>query len=107
MALDPSHATWFPFPIANFHFGRGEYEEALATAQKIDVPGDFWRPVFLAAIYAELDRPSEADSAVQELAGLFPGFNTETLIEEWQKWRRSEDSIRHWVSALRKAGLPE
>ena len=107
MKLDPFHPTWLHFSIADHHFQRGEYQEALANAQKIDMPGYFWTPVFLAGAYAELGRPKEAQSAVEELLKLYPGFTIETLIEEHRKWNRPDDVISRWVVALRKAGLPE
>jgi TolB-like protein/tetratricopeptide (TPR) repeat protein len=106
-ALDPFHPTWFNFPIAHHHFDRDEHEEALAAARKIDMPGFFWSQIYLAAIYAELGRQSEARSAVEELLRLYPGFNVEGFIEEARKWNFRDDSIRRWVAALRKAGLPE
>ena len=79
MKLDPFHPTWFYFPIADHHFERGEYEEALAAARKIDIPGFFWTQIYLAAIYAELGRQSEARSALEELLRLYPGFTIETV----------------------------
>ena len=72
-----------------------------------DIPGYFWTQIYLAGIYAELGRDSEARSAIEDLLSLYPGFTTETLSEEWRKWNRPDDVIRHWVAALRKAGLPE
>jgi tetratricopeptide (TPR) repeat protein len=107
VALDPFHPTWFNWPIAYYHFGRGEYEEALAAARKIDIPGFFWPQIYLAGIYAELGRHKEARAAVEELRRLYPGFTTETLIEVMRKGNATDDSIRHWAAALRKAGLPE
>jgi tetratricopeptide (TPR) repeat protein len=104
--LDPFHPTWFNFAIALYHFDKGEYEEALAAARKINIPGYFWPQMFLAAIYGELGRQSEARSALEELLKLYPGFTTEKLIEELQKWNYGDDRIRRWVAALRKAGLP-
>ena len=105
--LDPFHPTWFYFPIAYHHFQRGEYEEALAAARQIDVPGLSWPPIFMAGIYAELGRQREAQAAVKELLSLYPDFTTETLIEEWGKWNRPEEATQLWVAALRKAGLPD
>ena len=93
--------------IAVYHFERGEYEEALAAVRKVKIPAFFWAHVYSAAVYAESGRQEEAQSAVEKLLKLYPGFTTETLIEEWQKWNRSEDILRLWVEALRKAGLPE
>ena len=104
--LDPFHPTWFNFPIGLYHFDKGEYEEALAAVRKINIPGYFWPQIYLAAIYAELGRQSEARSALEELLRLYPGFTTEKLIEELQKWNYGDDRIRRWVAALRKAGLP-
>ena len=99
--------TWFNFSIAQYHFDRGEYEAALAAARKINIPGHFWPQIYLAAIYGALGRQSEARSAVEELLRLYPGFTTETYVEEARKWNVPDDTIGRWVEALRKAGLPE
>jgi adenylate cyclase len=107
MKLDPLHPTALNMVIADYHFQRGKYEEALAEARKVDVPGFFLTQLYLAAIYAELGRQSEAQSAVEELLELSPGFSIASLIEDRRKWNAPDDSIRHWASALRKAGLPE
>jgi TolB-like protein/cytochrome c-type biogenesis protein CcmH/NrfG len=105
--IDPFHPTWYHFPIAHYHFERAEYEDALATARKIAIPGFFWVPLYLAAIYAELDRESEARAALEELLRLYPNFTNEKWAEEARKWNFCDDSLRRWAAALRKAGLPE
>jgi adenylate cyclase len=107
VVLDPFHPAWFHLPIALYHFDRREYEEALAAAKKIAIPGFYWAQVYLAAIYAESDRQREARSAFEELIRLFPGFTTATLSEELRKHNVSEERIGRWASALRKAGLPD
>jgi TolB-like protein len=107
MELDPFHPTWFHFPVAAYHFDRGEYEEALAAARKIDIPGYFYPHVYLAAIYAEMGRQSDAQSALEKLLGVYPDFTIEKLVQDRRKYNASEDSIRRWAAALRKAGLPE
>jgi hypothetical protein len=107
MALDPFHPTWLNAPIARHHFDRKEFDAALAAARKINMPGFFWPQVYLAGIYAELGRHSEARSALEELLRLYPGFTTKTLIEEWRKHNLTDDAVHRWVAALRKAGLPE
>jgi adenylate cyclase len=107
VALDPFHPTWFRLSLARHHFERGEYEEALAAARKIDMPGYFRAQVVLTAIYAELDRQKEACSALEELLELYPGFTTGKLVEEWRKWNAPDGKTRQYVAALRKAGLPE
>jgi tetratricopeptide (TPR) repeat protein len=105
--LDPFHPTWFNFSISHYHFERREYEAALIAARKMDIPGYFWPQVHLAAIYAELGRQQEAHSALEQLLNVYPGFTVEKLTEERRKWNATDDSIRRWVAALRKAGLPE
>jgi tetratricopeptide (TPR) repeat protein len=104
--LDPFHPTWLNFTFAHHHFERGEYEAALAAAQRISRPGYFWSYIYLAGIYAELGRSTEAKSAVEELLRVNPGFALDNLIEEMQKWNYRDESIGRWVTALRKAGLP-
>ena len=107
MKLDPFHPTWFNFPIAYYHFDRGEYEEALAAARRINIPGAAAPQMYLAAIYAELGRQSEARSAMEELLRIWRGATADKYVEELRKWNYPEDSIRRWVAALRKAGLPD
>ena len=107
MELDPFHPTWLYLAVAHHHVGRGEYEEALTAARRLDMPDYFWPQVYLAVIYAELGRQSEAQSALEELRRLYPGFTVEKYVEEARKWNFQDENIRHWVAALRKAGLPE
>jgi adenylate cyclase len=107
MALDPFHSTWSYLPIASYHFHRGEYEEALAAVRKVNLPGVPWSLAYLAAIYAELGRRDEAQSAVEELLRLDPGATTEKAIETARGVNAPDDRIRRWVAALRKAGLPD
>jgi tetratricopeptide (TPR) repeat protein len=107
MKLDPFHPTMFNTSIADFHFERGEYKEALVAARKVDLPGSFYIPALLAAIYEELGRPSEARSALEELLKVWPGLTAEQWAEQLRKWNRNEDTIHRFAAALRKAGLPE
>jgi adenylate cyclase len=105
--LDPFHPSWLNFAIADRHFQRGDYEEALASARKIDMSNYFWTPLYMAGICAELGRENESRIALEELLRLYPEFTTETLTWEWHKWNRPDDAIRRWATALRKAGLSE
>jgi adenylate cyclase len=107
MSLDPFHPTVLHTLVAHHHFDRGEYEEALSAALKVDTPGFYYAYLLLAAIYAEVGRQSEARSALEELLRLWPSFTSEAFIEHWHKWNMVEDTIPKWVAALRKAGLPE
>jgi cytochrome c-type biogenesis protein CcmH/NrfG len=107
MKLDPFHPTWFHVSIATHQFEMGEYEKALSSARKINIPGCFRAQVLLAAVYAEAGQLDDARAALEELLKLYPGFTTDKLTEEWRKWNATDDRIRRLVAALRKAGLPE
>jgi tetratricopeptide (TPR) repeat protein len=107
MKLDPFLPTFYNMPIAAYHFERGEYGEALVAARKINIPGFFPTQVFLAAIYAELGRPSEARAAVEELLRLRPGYNIGEHLKDARKLNVPDDRIGPFSAALRKAGLPE
>jgi adenylate cyclase len=107
MKLDPLHPTWFYLPIAGHHFENGEYEEALAAARKVNIPGFPPTHFLLAAIYAELGRQEEARSAVREVLRLRPGSSIEKQVEQMSGMNMPDDTIRRFVAALRKAGLPE
>jgi TolB-like protein/tetratricopeptide (TPR) repeat protein len=107
MMLDPFHPTWMYFPIAAHHFYRGEYEEALVAARKIDIPDNFFTQIYLAVSYAELGRKSEAQSAVAELRRLNPDLTIERHVERMREMNVPDDRIQHMAAALRKAGLPE
>jgi adenylate cyclase len=107
MKLDPFLPPTITMAIASHHFEQGEYEEALAAARKASIPGLSMSQTQLAAIYAELGRQTEARCAVEELLKLNPGFTIGKYIERSRKWNASDDRVRHWVAALRKAGLPE
>jgi adenylate cyclase len=107
MKLDPLYPALFNSPIAQHHFDRGEYEEALAAVRKVNLPDFFPTQLWLAAIYAQLGRDQEARAAVEELLRLRPDYTIERYIEETRKRNVPDDRIRRWVAALRKAGLPD
>ncbi len=105
--LDPFHPTWFNFPIAQYHLDNGEYEEALAAARKINIPGYFWPQIVLAAIYGKLGRENEGGAAVEELIRVYPGFTVAQFFVEARKWNLTADTTANYADGLRKSGLPE
>jgi Flp pilus assembly protein TadD len=107
MKLDPFHPRHLNTVIADYHFERGEYEEALLAARKVGSSGNYFLSGLLAAIYAELGRQSEARAALEELLKLWPGLTIDEWTGQHRKWNRTDDHIRRMAAALRKAGLPE
>ena len=64
IALNPGGAGWYHFAPQHYHYARGEYEQALAAALKINMPGFFLNHAVLAADYAQLGRMEEAQAEV-------------------------------------------
>jgi adenylate cyclase len=86
------------------HYRKGEYTEALALAQKIDLPQFYRTHLLLAAIYGQLGRRGPAQAALSKLIELYPEFAT----KGWFELRRvnyPENLIAQLIEGLRKAGL--
>ena len=86
---------------------RKDSTSALAEARKINLPSSWLTHIWLAVIYAELDREIEARSHLGELLRLRPDFTIEVWTSEARKWNVPDHRIRRAAAALRKAGLPE
>jgi TolB-like protein len=114
MRLNPLVPDNCLFTIGMAEYVAGRYEEALAAFGKTKGWGLF-RPAWIAACYAQLDRDAQAQAAaaeVRELAPSDPSVPNEDDIERWRAyWNRinrfenSEDQER-FLEGLRKAGLP-
>jgi adenylate cyclase len=104
MALNPHHPSWYYSTIFNYHYHKGEYEEALAAAQNWNEPYFYWNQVHLAQAYAMLGRDEEAQAAIAKLLELKPHF-AERAREEFEIWNNTEEMIEHELHGLREAGL--
>ena len=60
MELNPNHAGWMHFAPLWEHFHKGEYEQALERANRVDVPGLFWPFLVVASACGHLGRRAEA-----------------------------------------------
>ena len=106
MKLNPYHPSWFHLAPFMDCYRRGEYEDALAEAQKFNYPELFWDPVMRAAALGRLERHTEAKAAVSQLLELEPNFATRGrwLISRYIKVDDLVDTI---IEDLRKAGLAD
>jgi adenylate cyclase len=101
-ALDPFGTVYY-FPIFRYYYHSGEYEKALAAAEKIDlVAPRKWQA--MAAAYGQLGRKEEAEAAAAKLIELDPAFR-ERAREKIGKIVHSEEFVEHMIEGLRKAGL--
>jgi adenylate cyclase len=104
MELNANHAGWMHFaPLWN-HFHKGEYEEALECANRVDVPGLFWPFLVMASACGHLGRRAEAAAAVRDLLALDPEFaaHARSNVGTWHFASGLMDPI---LEGLRKAGL--
>jgi adenylate cyclase len=104
MELNPNHAGWMHFAPLWDHFHKGEYEQALQCANRVDVPGLFWPYLVMASACGHLGRHSEAKAAVRDLLALDPEFaaHARSNVGTWHFASGLMDPI---LEGLRKAGL--
>jgi len=77
MALNPHHPGWYYFPELFDHYRKSELDQALETAKRLNMPGDFWVHAVTAAVCGRLGRREEARSALETLQSLLPGYRDE------------------------------
>ena len=54
MELNPHHAGWFHCPLIWDHCSRGEYEQMVERAKRINMPGFLWVPLVIASACGHL-----------------------------------------------------
>ena len=104
LELNPHHPGWYLFGIWYAHFAREEYEEALAVAQKINMPGYYPLHVVTATTAGFLGRLDVARDAIRELNEIYPAF-AERGRAEFGKWILDEAVLDRYFIGLRKAGF--
>src|SRR5437868_7947971 len=104
MELNANHAGWMHFAPLWDHFHKGEYEQALECANRVDVPGLFWPFLVMASACGHLGRRAEAQAAVRDLLALDPEFaaHARSNVGTWHFASGLMDPI---LEGLRKAGL--
>jgi adenylate cyclase len=104
--LNPYQPTWLLYPLIFDHYRKGEYELALAMAQKLDLPDFFWTPLSFAMIYAQLGRLDEARAALYEALAQQPDF-AQRPRHYIGAYVFPEEVVEQMMDGLRKAGLPD
>jgi TolB-like protein/Tfp pilus assembly protein PilF len=104
MELNANHAGWMHFAPLWEHFHKGEYEQALARANRVDIPGLFWPYLVAASACGHLGRRAEAQAAVRDLLALDPEF-AEHARSNVGSWHFASGLMEPILEGLRKAGL--
>lgn len=95
------------FANSHYYYHRGEYERAVATIQKVNLPDYVWTHILAAAAHGQLGNSMEARTAMRRLQEVQPGFSQMKFAEEARVWNIPEPEIHHFADGLRKAGLPD
>ncbi len=104
MELNANHAGWMHFAPLWEHFHKGEYEQALERANRVDVPGLFWPYLVMASACGHLGRRPEAQAAVRDLLTLDPEFAAHARSNVGT-WHFASGLMEPILEGLQKAGL--
>jgi tetratricopeptide (TPR) repeat protein len=106
MRLNPHHAGWYYFNTFFNEYRQHHYTEALAIAQKINMP-DYWAtPMVLAIAHAQLGNEAAARSAAEDVLRVWPTFEQDYYVQGLVNWIFGQpELIDHINEGLRKAGI--
>ena len=105
MQLNPHHPGWYRFSSFFRAYRRGEFEDALEIALRINMPSYFYTHVALAAAYGRMGQIAAARGALAELLAQKPDF-ADIARDELGKWMDAE-LVEAVLEGLRRAGLTE
>ncbi len=106
VALDPHPVRWVRTPFFIYHYRQGRYEEALAELREIEMGADDFRgPLYLAAVYGQLDRSADAAPALDRLVTLFRQPIGELHRELTERHALTPALAGHLLEGLTKAGM--
>lgn len=101
---NPFYPDWFNLAPFQYHFFRGEYEEALASAERMILPGLPWDPASRLAALTRLGRVEEAQAVLQQIGREYPDFPdyAREYVAYYVFSQKDADAL---YQALRDAGL--
>ena len=107
MELNVNHPGWYRFNTFFNAYRQGHYEEALAIAERINMPGYFADPYARAITNAKLGRSDEAARALDELRALWPGVSLQLMRDDHlSKWFYAQPELAEMVlEGLEEAGM--
>jgi hypothetical protein len=103
MARKPTYPGWYHFPIFDWHFTRGWFEEALQAAKAISLPNVPTPDLGAASAAGHLGRAADARAALKALRAIDPALaEPETAGQVWARWHWSEERVAQSSTASAK-----
>jgi len=104
LTLSPQHPGWYNFVLFDRAFARGDYEEALVHAKRINMPLFPWSHLSSAAAAGHLGRAAEARAALDALARIQPALlDPERMRREWSPWFWDTGMFERLLQGVEKA----
>ena len=106
MELNRHHPGWYHLTVFHHQYRKGEYNAALQTAKKINLPEFHWAQLMTAAACGMLGRAEEAHTAIELLRKYNPTFlDLDNVRDDIEKWLADKNAVEQLLQGLRKAGL--
>lgn len=106
MELNRHHPGWYHLTVVHHQYRNGEYEAALQTAKKINMPEFHWAQLMIAAACGMLGRREEAHPPIELLRKYNPTFlDLNNVRDDIEKWLTDKDVVEQLLLGLQKAGL--
>ncbi len=106
MDLNPHHPGWYRFTTFFDHYLKGEFEEALRVAQKINMPGYYAAPMVELLAHKRLGNTAAAENAAREMLRAYPAEDMSGYGRSAEMWFYSQpDLLNEVISVLRSVGV--
>ncbi len=106
MELNPHHPGWYRFTTFFDHFLKGENQQALEVAQKINMPGYYGAPMAEVLAHTRLGNTAAAENAAREMLRAYPAEDMRGYGRFAEMWFYSQpDLLNEVISVLRSAGV--
>jgi TolB-like protein/tetratricopeptide (TPR) repeat protein len=104
MMLNPGHPGWYYVSLVLDAYRRGEYRQALAFIERMNLPNHYRTHLFLAMTYGQLGDRMNAAASIESLLKMDPDFalNARTDL---MKWGFESGLVDLCIDGLKKAGL--
>ncbi len=99
MDLNPNHPGWLHTVDYFNHYRKGEFEQALAAAKRVNMPELVWNHLNLARAYAELDRWEEVEKVMGVIRIQFPALLDPVAYREMGHAWFKDEQLRERVNA--------